>query len=506
LVIKNKQQGFSLVEVIVSLLLVSILLGVITSVVQNAAKANSKANLRAEASSLSFKKIQDYINLDFDSVPIGDKISAYETEDYSSEASAVFLKNPSAKMYVEPASQLGTPTTVSTTYTQAISADTSYISGAEIPSVGYNDATNDWSRVWHIRDNNYSNYTYSRWAPSPDNLASPSIDLGSAVSVDTIRLNWFFCGYGASNFRIEAKNSSPNSNSGWTTVTSGLSDNGIPCFFGNHPQDISVGGASYRYWRVFFVDSQNYYFAVLSELEAFSPGLPGDTVEQQGADATLNPGELYFSNSNLEMTEDGSRGHQSLGMIFNNVTADNSATINNAYLNFTAANSNSGPVTLLVKAPDVDNASPWSGLFAVDKAVDNDGSDGSVGTTASVTWTPNAWSNGESGPDTQVDVTAIIQELVNRAGWSTNNKLALTVQYVSGASKRVAVRLPAPQLVINWSESTTTTPGNYVDNNGDGDVDNPTLLKVTSVIEYDAFDSRQRVEYSTFIRKFGLGS
>jgi len=502
---RRNKVGFTVVEVLAAIVIVSLILSTFISVTMSASSANARANLRADAGSLAFKKVQDYLNLAYDNIPVGDVVSQYEVEDFSPEAASLKLVNTSAKVYIKPESVVSVPTTVDKNYTQLVSANTAFVSGAEIQSVGYHDTTGYWYAPWRIIDNNYSNYSFSVWAPNPDNLASPSIDLGSSQLVDTIRINWTLCNYGSSNYRIEAKNSSPTSNSGWTTIVSGLSDNGIPCFFGNHPQDIDVSSNTtpYRYWRLYFVDAESSFYDVISELEAFSPGTPGDTVEQYGSDGS-SPGALNFSSNTLEMSEDGTNGHQSVGMVFRGVNAANASTINNAYISFVANRLDSGIVTLIVRGADIDNALPWIGNFAVDNAVDTDSSDGSVGTTATVTWVPPAWSAGENGTDTRVDVTAIVQEIINRIGWVGGNDIALTVQYVSGAGKRVAERLPAPQLVIDWTESVTTTPGNYVDLNGDGDADNPTLLRVTSVIEYDSFGERRRVEYTTFIRKFGI--
>ncbi len=502
----KEESGFSLLEVMVSLFLVSLLLGVMSSIVQNAMSLNAKAKLRSDAGALAFKKIQDYINLDYDSIPIGDDGFAYEVEDFSSEAESLNLRNASAKVYIEPESELQTPTTTSNNYSQVVSADTAFVSGSEIAAVDYDDATGDWYRVSRISDNNYSNYTYSRYASSPDNLASPSIDLGSSTVVETIRVNWFSCGYGANNFRVEAKDSNPSSNSGWTTIVSGLSDNGISCSGGSNPQDIDVSSNStpYRHWRLYFIDAEDDDYAVISELEAFSAAIPGDTVEQNGADASSNPGQLYFSSSDLEMSEDGSRGHQSLGMIFDGVNAAQGATVDNAYLEFTADESDSDSVSLLVRGANVDNASPWSGDYAVDNAVDSDGSDGSTGTIATVSWNPSSWTSGDNGANTQVDVTAIVQEIINRAGWNPGNDIALTVQYVSGSGRRVAERTPAPELVLEWSEEVTSTPGDYVDADLDGDVDNPNLLRATAIITYEAFGKTHTSQYSTFIRKFGV--
>ena len=505
-----EQSGFSIIEVVIALIVITILVGLASSVSTTGLSINGRTTLYTDASSLAFKKVQDYANLSFENITVGNVSNSYEVEDFTSEAEAEGLDNPVAKVYVIPESQINTTTeTITTTFSQSIAADTAFTSGSEIANIDVDDATGDYWREWRMGDDNYYNYTYSAFSSSPDNMASPSIDLGSSQVVDTIRVNWYGCGYGANNFRVEAKDSSPNTNSGWTTIVDGLSDNGIPCYVGSHPQDIDVSSNStpYRHWRLFVIDAEDEDYNVFSELEAFSSASPGDTVEQHGADASSSPGALYFSSSDLEMSEDGSRGHQSIGMLFDGVDAAQGATIDDAYIEFTADEFDSGPVTLRVSGADVDNAAPWVGDFAVDNAVDADSTDGSVGTTAVTIWTPPTWSSGESGPDTRVDVTDIIQEIIDRAGWVSENDIALAVQYVSGSDKRVAERTPAPELFIQWSETTTTTTTNgYVDDDMDGDVDNPTLVRVQVLLEYDSYGTRQTITYDTFVRQYGIGS
>lgn len=503
------QSGYTLIEVLISLLLISMLLGVMVTLIINSSGLNSRTNKRSDASSLAFKKIQDYINLDFDNIPIGDAGTAYEVEDFSAEALDIDLANATAKIYVEPETELPTGSTTTTTnYSQTVSADAAYVSGSEINSIDVDDATGDYWNRNRISDDSYTNYTYSRYSNNPNNMASPSIDLGSSTLVSTLRVNWYYCGYGADNFRVEAKNSSPNSNSGWTTIVSGLSDNGIPCTGGSHPQDIDVSSNStpYRHWRLYIVDAEDNNYNVFSELEAFSGGTPGDIVEQHGSDASSSPGSLYFSSSDLEMSEDGSRGHQSIGIIFDDIDTPQGASIDSAYIEFTADESDSSAVSLRVIGVDTDSAPQWTTNFAVDNAVDNDLSDGLVGTSATTVWSPPSWSTGDAGSNTQVDVASIVQEIVDRPGWSADNNLAIAIQYISGNGVRVGERNPEPRLVLNWSESVTTpTAGNYVDDNMDGDVDNPTLVRVTAVIEYDSGGIRRKAEYSSFIRKFGIG-
>lgn len=509
----KSQSGFSLVEILISLGVVTTFLFILGVIIQNGITINGKTSFRAEASSLAFKKVQDYINLDFSNVPIGDVVTSYEVEDFSAEAKALKLSNVVAKVYVEPESELKTTTTTTTTnFSQTTTADSTFISGSEISAVGVDDAANIYWNEGRISDDSFSNYTYNAFSPGADNKPLPSIDLGTAQVVDTIRIEWWTCNYGADDFRIEAKNGNATSNSGWTTIVSGLSDNNPSCSSSASAQqdvDVSANVTPYQHWRMFVVDATHSAWNVISEFEAFSDatGAPGDIVEQHGSDATDSPGDLYFSSSDLEMSEDGARGHQSVGVIFDDIDTPQGASIDNAYIEFTADQTDSGTVELKVVGVDEDTAVAWGGSYAVDNAVDGDNSDGRVGTTASTTWTPAAWTDGDSGANTRVDVTAIVQEIVDRAGWTVDNDMTFAVQYVSGAGRRVGSRDAAPELVIDWSESTTTTSTDpYEDVNVDGDVDNPNLVRITAIIEYDSYGRRDKVQFSTFMHRFGVGS
>ena len=504
----SSDAGFSMVEILISLVLIGMLISVMSVIVTNSSSLNERAKRRSDAGALAFQKVQDYINLEYNNIPIGDDVNVYEVEDFSAEAQSLNLTNAVAKVFVEPESVVSTVGgTTTTNFNQSITADSAFIAGSEIDAIDTDDAAGINRFDGRIRDSDFTNYTYNAWSPGPDNKPLPSIDLGSSQVVDTIRIEWWNAAYGADDFRIEAKDSNPDVNSGWTTIASGLSDNCGSCTSGdNSPQDIDVSSNTtpYRHWRMFVVDGTDDDWNVISEFEAFSSGTPGDIVEQRGSDASSNPGELFFSSSDLEMAENGSAGQQSVGIIFDDVEAPQGATITSASIEFTADENDSAAVTLLVSAVDSDNAQPWAGNFAVDNAVDNDNTDGLTGTAAKTTWTPGAWSSREVGADTTVDVTALVQEVVSRGGWSADNSMAFAIQYVSGSGKRVAERDPAPNLIINWSE-TTTVPGTYVDGDGDGDVDNTTLLRLTARITYDIFGTQQEVVYSTFAREIGVG-
>jgi uncharacterized protein YjdB len=76
-------------------------------------------------------------------------------------------------------------------------------------------------------------------------------------------------------------------------------------------------------------------------------------------------------------------------------------------------------------------------------------------TGAAVPWSPAPWPTvGEAGPDQQTpNITAIIQEIVNRAGWVSGNSLVIII---TGTGERVAesydgVSSAAPSLHVDYS-------------------------------------------------------
>ena len=175
-----------------------------------------------------------------------------------------------------------------------------------------------------------------------------------------------------------------------------------------------------------------------------------DIVEERGSDAGRNPGQLRY-NADLEFSYGNyNHGHQNVGLRFRDVNVDQGETIDSAYIQFTVDETKqAGDVELLVTGVASDNAPNWSGYWAVTNATK---------TTASVTWQPADWNNvGEAGTDERVDITPIVQELLNRPGWSNGNSMAFSIDYVSGSGIRTAEAgsssNPAPQLQINWTGS-----------------------------------------------------
>lgn len=178
-----------------------------------------------------------------------------------------------------------------------------------------------------------------------------------------------------------------------------------------------------------------------------------DVVEERGSNATSGGGTLLFNDSDLEMSYDGSgRGNQTIGLRFRTINTPKNATVQNAYIQFTTDETKSaGAVQFEVKGVALDNPSGWSGTYAVTNAPK---------TTATTAWSPSNWNSvGASGANERLDVTAIVQELVNRSGWNPANAMSFSVRWLNGSGVRTAESGTgggAPSLYIQWQSGSTT--------------------------------------------------
>jgi hypothetical protein len=139
-------------------------------------------------------------------------------------------------------------------------------------------------------------------------------------------------------------------------------------------------------------------------------------------------GNVNRSSSDLEFVFDRG-GNQTVGIRFNGLEIPREAEILNAYVQFQVDETNSVPTSLTIQGEDSDNA----GTFL--------SSSGNISarpqTTAAVSWTPVAWTTvGEAGTDQRTpDVASVIQEIVNRPGWSSANSLVIII---TGTGERTA--------------------------------------------------------------------
>ncbi|MCX6711761.1 MAG: hypothetical protein NT139_01840 [Candidatus Woesearchaeota archaeon] len=112
-------------------------------------------------------------------------------------------------------------------------------------------------------------------------------------------------------------------------------------------------------------------------------------------------------------------GHSSLR--FRNITITQGTTITSAYLTFKAAGTAGTPTNLSIYGENVDNATQITSLADFNAR---------TLTTAPVNYVPSTWTTGTVY--NSVDISSIIQKIINRAGWSSSNSIQIFWKYVGG--------------------------------------------------------------------------
>jgi prepilin-type N-terminal cleavage/methylation domain-containing protein len=79
----NDQSGFTIIEVITTLIVMTILLTVVAQIVTLSNASAARTRRYDVANSLAFSKVQEYELKDFDSIPIGTSANNYEVEDFT---------------------------------------------------------------------------------------------------------------------------------------------------------------------------------------------------------------------------------------------------------------------------------------------------------------------------------------------------------------------------------------------------------------------------------------
>jgi len=146
-----------------------------------------------------------------------------------------------------------------------------------------------------------------------------------------------------------------------------------------------------------------------------------DDAEQHAA------GNVSLTSDDLELGEDS--GPRIVGIRFVDVPVPRGATILDAHLQFRAQTKSTSATSLRIEGELAEDAAPFA-------AVSEDLSR-RTRTAAAVDWTPPPWpAAGVAGPDQRTpDLTAVVQEIVDGAGWTPGNSLALIV---TGTGQRVA--------------------------------------------------------------------
>jgi len=165
-------------------------------------------------------------------------------------------------------------------------------------------------------------------------------------------------------------------------------------------------------------------------------------------DAEEVEGSVMLGSSDLDLVEDLGKSRL-VGIRFQGVSVPPGAVITAASLQFTADETHSSTTELAIAGQAAVNP----GAFTRAR---NDLSD-RARTAARVIWEPQAWRRiGDSGEAQRtVDLSAIVQELIDQPGWVAGNAM---VFLVDGEGRRVADSFDgshrnAPRLLIRYSDS-----------------------------------------------------
>jgi hypothetical protein len=137
---------------------------------------------------------------------------------------------------------------------------------------------------------------------------------------------------------------------------------------------------------------------------------------------------MWVATSDLDLVTDGP-DVQTVGMRFTGIQVPQGATVANAYVQFQTDEATSGATSLTVRAQAADNAPPFTTTrFDLSSR---------PRTSASAGWTPPPWPQvGARGVDQRTpDLSAVVQEVVNRPGWTSGSALVLVI---TGSGSRVA--------------------------------------------------------------------
>jgi K319L-like, PKD domain/Calcineurin-like phosphoesterase len=161
-------------------------------------------------------------------------------------------------------------------------------------------------------------------------------------------------------------------------------------------------------------------------------------------DAEESAGTVALANPVLKIVNRAGV-NQTVGLRFTGLSIPKGATIQSASIQFQCNTKTIGAASLTIEGQAADNPATFA------KTTNNISARSR--TAADVAWVPAPWATvGARGPDQQTpDLTSVIQELVNRAGWGSGNAM---VFIITGTGVRTAESFNgtfAPVLSVTYS-------------------------------------------------------
>lgn len=259
--------------------------------------------------------------------------------------------------------------------------------------------------------------------------------------------------------------------SGNTTITWSSVSGPAPVAFANPNAEDTTATFSVPGQYVLRLTAESTDFSPVSdtiEIEVFQEGRIQVRVDASSDDAEETASSsMKLTSLDLEMFDYDSGGpHTAIGLRFDNVAIANGTQVGNAYVQFTADTSTSDASIVSISGEAADDAPTFS-------SAQGDITSRSL-TNANVTWTPDGWTEGAAtSAEASTNISSIIQEIVNRPGWTSGNALVLVF---SGNGNRVAKSFDASPLnapVLHVDPATDQACDDGLDNDLDGTIDYP---------------------------------
>ena len=144
------------------------------------------------------------------------------------------------------------------------------------------------------------------------------------------------------------------------------------------------------------------------------------------AEEEVSTGNMDLNSSDLELISEGGTD-QLVGIRFQNIEIPQGATIVSVVIEFETDETDSGATSLTFRGQDIDDAPNFTGA--------NSNISNRTLTTASVAWSSIPPWSIVSERHLTPDLSSIVQEIVDRAGWSSGNDMVFVI---TGSGERTA--------------------------------------------------------------------
>lgn len=266
-----------------------------------------------------------------------------------------------------------------------------------------------------------------------------------------------------------------------------ISRNGIPYFVnglaGRDPRGFGspISGSEFRYnadngAMIVEASPRTLSFQFLNTsgqvVDYFSIGGPIGMIDRQisqasdDAEEQISSGAMSLSSSDLELVTDSpTRGVQAAGLRFQHLAIPQGVTVASAYLEFECDEADSSETSITIQAQASDDPLTFG-------STTNDITSRPL-TTASVGWEPTPWT--VNGRYQSPDLKAVVQEVVDRPGWSAGNSMVFvitgsgerTAESFNGESSAAArlhivfERIPVPEFITIEDDEVIEHPGDF---------------------------------------------